>query len=77
MNVHDEIISVTHPDYVQAQAEIVRGMVESYRGSVPLIGMKWCLEMVNWAEKKGGDSAEIMHVTYDKQEMLEQLQTVS
>lgn len=77
MNVHDEIISVTHPDYVQAQADIVHRMVESYRGSVPLIGMKWCLEMVNWAEKKGGDNAEIMHVTYDKQDMLEQLQSVT
>lgn len=74
MNVHDEIISVTHPDYVEQQSEIVREVVESYRDKIPLIGMKWCLEMENWAEKKGGDEAPLMHVTYDHEKMVEQLQ---
>lgn len=57
MNIHDELMCVTHPDYVQAVADKVRAKVEYYRdrpeGSVPLIGMTWCLSMANWAEKKG------------------------
>jgi hypothetical protein len=72
MNVHDEIVSVTHPDYVEQQADIVRDVVESYREYVPLIGMKWCLEMDDWAEKKGGDKP-FMHVTYDKEAMLQNI----
>ena len=75
MNVHDEVISVTHPDYVDEQAEIVAEVVESYRDKVPLIGMKWCLEMENWAEKKGGDG-NIMHVTYDKEALTRELEAV-
>ena len=73
MNVHDEVISVTHPDYVQAQADIVEEVVESYRPQVPLIGMSWCLEMNNWAEKKGGDG-NMLHVTYDKPAMIRELE---
>lgn len=75
MNVHDEIISVTHPDYVDKQAQIVHDIVESYRDKIPLIGMKWCLDMLNWAEKKPGENGgpSIMHVTYDKEKMLEEL----
>lgn len=73
MNIHDEVISITHPDYVQAEAEIVRETVESFRPQVPLIGMKWCLDMENWAEKKGGDD-NIMHVTYDREAILQELQ---
>jgi len=73
MNIHDEIISVTHPDYVDAQAEIVKEKVESYREKVPLIGMKWCTDMENWAQKKGGDEAPIVHITYDKEAILEEL----
>jgi len=75
MNIHDEIMSVTHPDYVQKQAEVVRETVESYRDKVPLIGMKWCLDMENWAEKKGGDEAPVIHITYNRQEVLDQLAT--
>lgn len=72
MNIHDEVISVTHPDYVKAEADIVRDTVESFRKDVPLVGMTWCLEMDNWAEKKGGGD-NIMHVTYDTDSMLEQI----
>lgn len=57
MNIHDELMCVTHPDYVQPVADKVREKVEYYRnrpeGNVPLIGMTWCLSMANWAEKKG------------------------
>ncbi len=73
MNIHDEIVSVTHPDYVQAQAKIVAEKVESYRDRVPLIGMKWCLDMANWAEKKGGEGNTI-HITYDQEKVLKELE---
>lgn len=59
MNIHDEIMCVTKPEATQAVAETVKEVVESYRPQVPLIGMKWCLEMENWAEKKGGHGNEL------------------
>ena len=54
MNVHDELMCVTHPDYVTKVTEKVREVVESYRPQVPLIGMTWNEAQANWAEKKGG-----------------------
>jgi hypothetical protein len=54
MNVHDEIMCVTHPDYVSQVTEAVKESVESFRPQVPLIGMTWNESQDNWAEKKGG-----------------------
>lgn len=54
MNVHDELMCVTHPDYVDKVADQVSKSVESYRPQVPLIGMTWNKAQANWAEKKGG-----------------------
>ncbi|CAK9068244.1 POLAc domain-containing protein [Durusdinium trenchii] len=54
MNIHDELMSVTHPDYVEPVAEVVEESVKHYRSQVPLLGMTWNKEMANWAEKKGG-----------------------
>jgi hypothetical protein len=54
MNVHDELLCVTHPDYVDQVAEVVRESVEHFRPQVPLIAMKWNYTMQNWAEKKAG-----------------------
>lgn len=76
MNIHDEIVSVTKPEYVQAQAEIVANKVESYRPKVPLIGMKWCLDMNNWAEKKGGEG-NVLHITYDRERILEEIENAT
>ena len=59
MNVHDEVMCVTHPDYVEEVTEIVVEAVESYRAQVPLIGMEWAKKMDNWAEKGGGLGDEI------------------
>jgi hypothetical protein len=68
MNIHDEILCVTHPDYVERVAERVRESVEEFRPQVPLIGIKWNLDMESWAEKKAGSS--MMHVTYKRPEAL-------
>jgi hypothetical protein len=54
MNIHDEIMSPCKPEMADAQAEIVKEVVESYRPVVPLIGMTWFKEMETWAGKKGG-----------------------
>jgi DNA polymerase I-like protein with 3'-5' exonuclease and polymerase domains len=54
INVHDEVLSVTDPTYVDEVTDIVVEVVESYRDKVPLIGMKWIKSMANWAGKKGG-----------------------
>jgi len=54
LNIHDEVLSVTKPEYIDRVAEIVIEVVESYRDRVPLIGMKWVKNMSNWAGKKGG-----------------------
>jgi acetolactate synthase regulatory subunit len=54
LNVHDEIMCVTHPDYVDPVAEVVEEVVVSYRDRVPLLGMTWNKAQANWAEKKGG-----------------------
>ncbi len=54
MNIHDELMTVTHPDYVEPVALVVKEVVESYRHLVPLIGMTWNKAQLNWAEKKGG-----------------------
>jgi hypothetical protein len=49
-NVHDEVLVVTHPDYVDAVSETVKEVVESYRHLVPLIGLEWDKKKLNWAE---------------------------
>ena len=54
MNIHDELMCVTHPVMVDRVAAMVKECVEGYREQVPLIGMTWNKEMSNWAEKKGG-----------------------
>lgn len=54
MNVHDELMVVTHPDYVHKVTGAVRKSVESFRDRVPLIGITWNEAQENWAEKKGG-----------------------
>jgi len=54
MNVHDELMTVTHSDYVPRVTEEVRTTVESFRPQVPLIGMTWFEEMDSWAGKKSG-----------------------
>jgi hypothetical protein len=54
MNIHDELLTVTKPEYVERVTEKVIEGVEAYRNRVPLIGMTWNESMDSWAEKKGG-----------------------
>lgn len=50
MNVHDEVLCPTHPDYLKKVEEIVYNTVESFREKVPLIELEWG-EMKDWSEK--------------------------
>jgi hypothetical protein len=52
MNVHDEILSPTHPDFVNQVAEVVKESVDSFKEKVPLIKMTWKTNLSSWAEKK-------------------------
>jgi hypothetical protein len=63
INVHDEVLSVTDPAYVDEVTEIVVEVVESFREKVPLIGMDWVKSMANWAGKKGGGENLEVHIT--------------
>jgi hypothetical protein len=63
INVHDEVLSVTHPDYVEEVTAVTVEVVESYRPQVPLIGMSWVKSMLNWAGKKGGGEDLEVHIT--------------
>lgn len=49
-NVHDEVLVVTDPEYVDAVSKTVKETVESYRHLVPLIGLEWDKKKLNWAE---------------------------
>lgn len=53
MNIHDEILSATHPDYVNRVGEVVKDGVENFKEKVPLIAIDWFSDMKSWAEKKG------------------------
>ncbi len=54
MNIHDEIMCPTLPEYVEAVAQVVKQTVEQYRRYVPLLGMTWFRKLASWAGKKGG-----------------------
>jgi hypothetical protein len=56
MNIHDELDVVNHPSMTDEVCDAVAKGVESFRNKVPLIGMSWFKEMLNWAEKKSGQA---------------------
>jgi len=51
MNVHDEIMCPTHPEYVDKVNETVQNTVESFRDKIPLISMSWSKHLESWADK--------------------------
>ena len=52
LNIHDEVLSPTHPDFVTKVKEVVDKTVESFREKVPLIKMDWKSNLKTWADKK-------------------------
>ena len=51
MNIHDEVMTVTIPQYVEQIHTIVDETVESFRTTIPLIKMIWCDKLNTWADK--------------------------
>ena len=51
MNVHDEVMTVTKPEYVAQVHTVVDNCVESFRPTIPLIKMEWCDKLNTWADK--------------------------
>jgi len=51
MNIHDEVMCVTRPEYSQEVKRVVNESVESIRPKVPLIKMDWQIGLNSWADK--------------------------
>lgn len=49
MNIHDEVMCVTHPSVVKQVTHTAQEVVEQYRAEVPLIGITWDENMDHWA----------------------------
>jgi len=51
MQIHDEINACVKHGHEDAVKETVLAAVESYRPTIPMIGMEWKVGMKSWAEK--------------------------
>lgn len=51
LNVHDEIMCVCAPEYVDAVRDLVGIAVETFVETVPLIKMEWSSKLTSWAGK--------------------------
>lgn len=65
-NIHDEIFSSTHPDFVEPVAEVVRDAVESFRPHCPLIGLDWVKDASSWADKHGSSGSGMIKIRAPK-----------
>lgn len=50
MNVHDEVLCPTRPQYVDEVKRVVDETVESFRPQVPLISMTWDTALESWSK---------------------------
>lgn len=66
MNIHDEILSVTRPDMQQKVAEAVTETILSYRERVPLIAMKFAMNIASWGDKD--EAPDIVRIFPNKEE---------
>jgi DNA polymerase I-like protein with 3'-5' exonuclease and polymerase domains len=53
INIHDELLTATAPEYVEEAQKIVKETVASFKSMVPLIKIDWKIGMKSWANKKG------------------------
>lgn len=51
MNVHDELMVPTLPEYIPQLNQVVYDTVEGFRPRVPLIGIDWGDNLTTWADK--------------------------
>jgi len=50
LNVHDEVMCPTHPDYVDETIKVQRDFIKEHKDRVPLLSMGW-ERMTTWCEK--------------------------
>jgi len=50
LNIHDEIMCPTHPQYVSEVTEVQKNFIEEHRKKVPLLAMGWD-RLKSWGEK--------------------------
>jgi hypothetical protein len=51
LNIHDEVMVPTHPQYIKSVSHSVIETVNSFREKVPLIEMDWSEHLESWASK--------------------------
>jgi hypothetical protein len=51
INIHDEVLTPTLPEYTDELNAVVNETVESFRPRVPLIAIDWSNNIANWSEK--------------------------
>lgn len=51
MNVHDEIMSATHPNYLDTIEKIVKDFVTEFKSKVALLEIEWVRKLKTWADK--------------------------
>ncbi len=51
MNVHDEVMVPTHPDYIKTVTDTVTETVQSFVEKIPLIKIDWSNHLESWAAK--------------------------
>ena len=51
MNIHDEIMCPTHPNYMGEVTKVVDTLLTKYRPTVPLIEIDWGNMLNSWADK--------------------------
>jgi DNA polymerase I-like protein with 3'-5' exonuclease and polymerase domains len=51
MNIHDEIMCPSKPDFVPKVREVVTRTVNSYKEKIPLIEIDWSDKLNSWADK--------------------------
>lgn len=52
MNIHDELMNPTHPDYIERVERVVYTTVNNYRDRVPLLEIEWNNDIADWSGKK-------------------------
>jgi DNA polymerase I-like protein with 3'-5' exonuclease and polymerase domains len=52
INIHDEIMNSTHPEYVDRVEQVVKGTINELTTVVPLLEMEWHSGLSSWADKK-------------------------
>lgn len=51
LNIHDELMNPTRPDYVEKVRKVVNDLITEYRAYIPLMDIEWYDKLESWADK--------------------------